>query len=157
MTTKQFIENNIGELHSFLGHGTFGEAWLLTDGSVVKITSAIFEKTCVERLFQIQEDDPKEYIKYFPLIYEYGDVNEIRWEEGFEIEYDPIFYYRRENIGDIPQMMRGKKSSKMIIEHETEVEGLFGIIVEDSHMDNYGFREGDWNHIILRDLMCYIS
>lgn len=67
LTTREFINEHVGEVDVLLGYGTFGEAWLLKDGSVVKITSALYEESCVEHLFKMQEKDPKKIQRIFSI------------------------------------------------------------------------------------------
>lgn len=76
-TTESFIEKMFpGKGYDFLGTGSFGDAFLLDDGSVMKITASIAEAYCVQLLFQLQEKSPDVYSKYFPKIYGVGVVDD---------------------------------------------------------------------------------
>lgn len=146
----EYIDKNIGTTMRLLGSGVHGEAWLLNDGSVVKVTSDTDEAACVPILFDIQESDPIEYIKYFPKIYSYGHI-----PNGVLRPFS--FWYRREAVLDIFQNTRDYQVTlKMLTLFRQQVVENFGIELDDIHLGNFGVRENEPNNLIYRDLSCRV-
>lgn len=57
------------EIQSFLGQGTSGAAWLLSNGQVLKVTTDERELECIEVLDSINATSP-----HLPIIYAYGEL-----------------------------------------------------------------------------------
>jgi len=165
--TSQYVKNAFSPDAKFLGLGKYGEAWMLPNGAVLKLTGSVIEAECVQKLFKIQESRPEEYIEYFPKIYEYGAVSEnvsFSYPKEHFIEGDlytyfilPIFWYMRENIVD------WEINENWDIDHirirasylQGSIMQKFGVVPMDIHSGNWGVRPTNLNQLIFRDLACF--
>lgn len=100
------------------------------------------------------------------MIYEYGslsnlDINFVTLDIIYiDKSIKPTFYYRRENIHDIPKERLHHDKTRVYDEincYVEQVNHIFNVVIDDDHEDNFGVRSDDAENIILRDLMCYIS
>jgi len=147
-----------------LGHGYYGEAFLLSDGSVVKVTSSPDEAECIVKIADLQEKE-EEAINIFPIIYEYGVVDKtILFDRAQEFVFDDrirmdtaIFWYRREQLDDVPNhgSLKIIPPTWLSVIHEKRDQALskYGIEIVDYTLDNWGLRPSD-GELIFRDLMC---
>jgi len=148
-TYPPYLRDRFGLPISYLGSGAFGYVWLLEDNSVIKITSSINEAKCVETLFDIQEKYPNIYIKHLPIIYEYGEFGNLEND-------DWRFYYRREDIKDIPRYMERNEDeweNKKDIAKYYVIDNL-RLKMLDIKMSNTGIRKDNDKDLIFRDLEC---
>lgn len=149
MDTEEYIKKRIGKPISRLGEGYFGEAWLMKDGSVVKITKSHIERNCVRLLFDAQEENPEKYIEYFPKIYAYGDIKTDK-----QLAPRPfIFWYQKEELDDVPAY---PFSFEIMMDFRQKVRKELGIDAQDLRKSNFGVRSSQPNKLLLRDLECEV-
>lgn len=129
-----------------LGAGVMGAAYLLTDGSVLKISDSQTELECVEKVSQIRNP-------HFPEIYQYGLIN----------AFSRFFYYVREPLDDIPDLEYwSRKNIGAPWQWAEHLEPIAEEIAEDYGIDimvdygpsNWGVRPGEPDVLVLRDLSC---
>lgn len=165
-TTEDFVKKlGLNSIKHRAGYGLYGEVWKLKDGSVVKITGSTLETSCVEQLFNVQESNPSEYVKYFPKIYSYGNITQfLIWEDNHHVEvvpavlgtpfervaFFPVFWYHRENIETMPY---SSENALRVDEANKAIRSTFGIDLVDPHFNNWGLRK-ETNEVIFRDLVC---
>lgn len=163
-TTYAFINSTIGETEKLLGEGLYGEAWLMDDGSVVKITASSLEASCVQKLFDIQEKNPDTFIEYFPKIYQMGFISEtLRWAhnaehiitiKGSPLFMHPVFWFQREEVSSV----KDENKSDAVLRREihdtvTSMKDELGVTPLDTHKGNWGWRHPS-SPPIFRDLVC---
>lgn len=129
-----------------LGAGVMGAAYLLTDGSVLKISSSQTELECVEKVYPIRNP-------HLPEVYEFGLIN----------AFSPFFYYVREPLDDIPDLQYWSKKNmgapwqwaEQLEPIAEELDEEYGIdIFLDYGPYNWGVRPGEPDTLVLRDLAC---
>ena len=64
MLTPDYIRTLGFEPIELLGTGAYGEAWLLDNGTVIKLTSSDAEEYCGNRLFELQNTEA--YSRFLP-------------------------------------------------------------------------------------------
>jgi len=148
-----YIRNHIGNPIEKLGSGYFGEVWLLDNGTVVKLTRNFDEKECVSSLFQLQEKNPESYTSYFPIIYQWGNINKLDSyvASGPWSAYN--FWYQREALDSV---IHTPPVWKKILKISHDVLDKFNIELMDIHFSNFGVRTTNRSQLIFRDLMCNV-
>ncbi len=177
MFTPDYIQTLGFEPIKLLGSGAYGEAWLLEDGRVIKLTSSDAEEYCGTRLFELQNTEA--YSRFLPELFEIGEapdtvafLHETVVKDFFLGPGHPHFWYIRENLEDFPYpkeedfrdwqewraafyaFIQGVQGA--ISDAEKDIERKTNLIVIDSKPANWGLRtESDGTQIIvLRDLVC---
>lgn len=131
------------EIAEVLGAGGYGGAFLLNDGTVLKITTAPNEKACVKGILEADLVGP-----HLPVIY-----------ETYSFGLSPWFAYRREELDDLPEDIDFYPDISPIGKYFQEV---YGLSLSDAHPENFGIRPNDprnpynpatW---VLRDVSCFL-
>lgn len=161
------------ELHSFLGQGIHGTAWLLSNGQVLKVTFDENETRCLRWLASMDIESP-----HLPVIYEYGELTgpEVYDEyEGYGSPPGREFYILREYLAPLPASLLNAlpPSSSPLLDREyvrektpeveafyeqyaraiEELESIPGVIWRDmDYIQNWGLRED--GTLVMFDVSC---
>lgn len=169
----EYISSVIGidySAFSYLGRGAYGEVYLLPDNSVIKVTGSSLEAECVIKLFNEQESTNTTIHDSFPVIYEYGMIDNLY---GFDTLYNvftsydkelhiittskgfvypfPIFWYRREDVTDVTKAIAFDSALDKIYQTSKGI----NLRPLDMNIRNIGVvnRNGE-DIVVMRDLVC---
>lgn len=179
MLSPDFIKS-LGFLPTeLLGTGSYGEAWELSDGAVMKLTSSQAEEWCATRLFNLQLENEEKYSRFLPEMIGIGEItDEVKFlpetvepTQWFGSD-GPHFWYIREPLDDftwpdeddfidyIYYLHASKEFADVvdaaILASERDIFDQTGLKIIDNKPGNWGVRtdpDGEQT-IVLRDLAC---
>ena len=178
MNTRNYIRTLGFEPTELLGSGAYGEAWLLANGAVIKLTGSNAEEYCATRLFELQ--DTGAYSRFLPKLFEIGEapkgvkfLPETRKRPGFFIGPSrPHFWYIRENLEEFPYPIEEnfldwqewrdvlfafhRELEHTISLAERDIERNTSLRIIDNKPNNWGLRTNPdrTQTLVLRDLAC---
>lgn len=161
-STEQFVARYAAKAR-MIGSGAYGEAWLMPDGQVMKISASPAELACVMALLQLPAAGRSVHL---PRVTDFGVVPDeytfaavsTRQSDlesgGGAAELQPAFWYLREELADpltrLPLSALGLV--RLAREAVRDIWNRHRMLALDPHLSNFGVRPD--GTLVLRDLAC---
>lgn len=164
-STEQFVARYAAKAR-MIGSGAYGEAWLMPDGQVMKISASPAELVCVMALLQLPGAGRSVHL---PRVTDFGVVpDEYTFTAvptqrqdlepgGGDAGLQPAFWYLREELADpltrLPLSTLGLV--QLARDAVRDIWDRHRMLALDPHLANFGVRSD--GTLVLRDLACSTS